>query len=181
MAARELKGSGGGVFFKWEKVGTEFTGQFEKLGEGVYQGKPTYHAVFIDREGKTVKVNTPTILRDKLAEARPGEYVEMRYVGDKPRQGAKTGAKDFYVRVVDGPGGVSVPPQAAAASAAAPQAPPAASGGGADIGEMRAKLEARVGIDTTEAMVGAINQKYGADIDGIKTALASLLAAHGIK
>jgi len=163
---RELRGSGGGEFFKWPTPGTKFRGEFRALGSGEYQGRATFHAVFIDPQGKTVKVNTPTILRDQLGEAKPGEIISIEYTGNLAGKGGKAGAKMFRTVVVD--------------SEAAPAAPaPALSG---DIADMRAKLESRLGPDITNQMVDDIVKSKGlTDVEGVKTALAGLLALHGIK
>ncbi len=110
MAFRELKGTGGKNFFKWPTVGTTFEGIFKALSTGMFEGKVTYHAIFTDREGKSIQVNTPTILRDKLTEAEAGMNLRITYVANLPGKGAKTGAKDFNVVVL----GTDVPdaPQA---------------------------------------------------------------------
>lgn len=83
MARVQLKSEGGG-FFKWDKLGKSFTGEYVKLGEGVYQGRATYHAVF-KQNGAEVKVNTPTVLRSILAENNPapGTVLEITYTHDK--------------------------------------------------------------------------------------------------
>ena len=118
MAFRELKGTGGGNWFKWpnKAYGTKFIGQFKALATGEYQGKVTFHAIFTDAQGKQVKVNTPTILRDKLTEAESGMNLEIEYTGDQPGKGGKTGAKEFRVTVL----GDVLPEQAQAAQQAAP-------------------------------------------------------------
>ncbi len=100
MAFRELKGTGGGNFFKWDKVGGKFVGQFKALATGDYNGKVTFHAVFIDPQGKSVKVNTPTILRDKLTEAEAGMNLEIEYTENLAGKNGRTGAKNFKVSVL---------------------------------------------------------------------------------
>lgn len=118
MAFRELKGTGGKNFFKWPTVGTTFEGVFKALSTGMYEGKVTYHAIFVDREGKAIQVNTPTILRDKLVEAEAGMNLRITYTGNLQGKGAKTGAKEFIVQVL----GTDVPEQPQAApQAQAPQ------------------------------------------------------------
>lgn len=101
MAFRELKGTGGGNFFKWLNAGDKFVGQFKALATGDYNGKTTFHAVFTDKDGKTVKVNTPTILRDKLMEAESGMLLEVIYTQNLQAKKGQSPAKDFRVTVVD--------------------------------------------------------------------------------
>jgi hypothetical protein len=122
MAFRELKGTGGGNWFKWptKAYGTKFIGQFKALATGEYQGKVTFHAIFTDAQGKQVKVNTPTILRDKLTEAESGMNLEIEYTADMAGKGGKTGAKDFRVTVL-GDVVPEQPQQQAAPQAQAPQ------------------------------------------------------------
>jgi hypothetical protein len=117
MAFRELKGTGGKNFFKWPTVGTTFEGVFKALATGMYEGKVTYHAIFVDREGKSIQVNTPTILRDKLTEAEAGMNLRVTFIGNLPGKGAKTGAKDFNVVVL----GTDVPDAPQAQAQQAPQ------------------------------------------------------------
>lgn len=122
MAFRELKGTGGKNFFKWPLVGTSFEGVFKALATGMFEGKVTYHAIFVDREGKSIQVNTPTILRDKLTEAETGMNLRLTFIGNLPGKGAKTGAKDFRVEVLgdvvpDAPKQAEAAPQAQAAPA----------------------------------------------------------------
>jgi hypothetical protein len=100
VAFRELKGTGGKNFYKWQTVGQVFEGQFKALSTGMFEGKVTYHAIFTDREGKSIQVNTPTILRDKLTEAEAGMNLRIVYTGSLPGKGAKTGAKEFTVSVL---------------------------------------------------------------------------------
>jgi hypothetical protein len=120
---RELRGTGGGQFFKWPdgKYGLEFVGQFKALATGEYQGKTTFHAVIVDAQGKSVKVNTPTILRDKLTEVEAGEFVRIVYTGDQAGKGAKRGAKEFSVFAASTLAAVQAP--AAVPTAASPAAP----------------------------------------------------------
>ena len=107
MAERELKGTGGGNFFKWPtgKYGLNFTGVFQSLGTGRYKDKETYHGVFVQDDGKTVKVNTPTILMDKLKQAEKGMRLSITYTADLPSTNGLTGPKDFRVLILgaDGP------------------------------------------------------------------------------
>ncbi len=100
MAFRELKGTGGKNFYKWQTVGQSFEGVFKALATGMFEGKVTYHAIFVDREGKSVQVNTPTILRDKLTEAEAGMNLRLTYTGNLAGKNGRTGAKEFRVEVL---------------------------------------------------------------------------------
>ncbi len=100
MAFRELKGTGGKNFYKWKDIGQSFEGVFKALATGMFEGKVTYHAIFVDREGKSIQVNTPTILRDKLTEAEAGMNLRLTYVANLAGKNGRTGAKDFRVEVL---------------------------------------------------------------------------------
>jgi hypothetical protein len=89
----------GGAFYKWQNVGQVFEGTFLALGQGSYQGRPTYHASFTDLTGKPVKVNTPVILRSLLEEnAKAGDKCRVTFVGLKPGKNSQP-AKDFSLEI----------------------------------------------------------------------------------
>jgi hypothetical protein len=172
MAFRELKGTGGKNFFKWPTVGTTFEGVFKALATGMFEGKVTYHAIFVDREGKSIQVNTPTILRDKLTEAEAGMNLRLTYIGNLPGKGAKTGAKDFRVEVL----GDQVP------DAPQPQAAPQAQAPVETEAEKQARLfaaflasqkpaEPVAGVDEYAQLVAKLKAK---DEKGAPSLLAAL-------
>ena len=70
-------------FVKWTQVGQSFEGVFQGLGEDKYEGRPTYHADFLDLQGRPVRVNTPSALRRDLAMAPTGKKLKLTYTHTK--------------------------------------------------------------------------------------------------
>jgi hypothetical protein len=175
MAFRELKGTGGKNFFKWPTVGITFEGVFKALSTGMFEGKVTYHAIFVDREGKSIQVNTPTILRDKLTEAEAGMNLRLTYIGNLQGKGAKTGAKDFRVEVL----GDQVP------DAPQPQAAPQAQAPVETEAEKQARLfaaflasqkpaEPVAGVDEYAQLVAKLKAKDEKGAPSLLTALENI-------
>lgn len=147
----KVEPKGGGDFIKWEKVGDSFEGRYVSLQQGTYQNRITYHAIFVTPEGKTQKVNTPSVLLGRLQEEfQPGDQLYIVYTGDK-RGRQPQPMKCFDIFKANGP--------ATAAPAPVATLVPVAPATGSNYEQRAAKLREKVGPGA-DAMLSALAQFY---------------------
>lgn len=106
---KEISGSAT-TFRKWDewKVGDTFVGEFKKMKMDQKYDKPTWtflieEAMFVGKpkassalKGKQLTLNSNGKLDKAMAEVKPGQFVEIEYMGKKRMEGGKYKGKEAH-------------------------------------------------------------------------------------